>query len=78
MFALRRDRRSLVRMFGYPQVVRFLAAEDINRSRRVSVRVSSLGASRRRPGSRPVALEVEEIDHHRQAAFSVASGIGVQ
>jgi oxalate decarboxylase len=78
MFALRRDRGSLARMLAHPRVALFIADGDnqaFTARGRARLVTESMAES---PGFAAVALDVEEIDDHRQKAFSVASGIGVE
>jgi oxalate decarboxylase len=78
LFSLKHDRGSLARLREQPQVALLIGgAGDIaftarGRAQVVQERMASA------PGQAAIALEVEEIDDHRQAAFAVDSGLGVE
>ena len=78
MFALRHERGSLARLVAHPQVALFIGgAHDraFTARGRAHIAADHMPAA---PGWVAVALEVEEIDDHRQESLSVESGIGVE
>jgi oxalate decarboxylase len=77
MFALGRERGSLARLVENPQVALFIGGEH-NEAFTARGRAQIAAEDMPVPGMVAVALEVEEIDDHRQKAFSVESGIGVE
>jgi hypothetical protein len=76
LFSLHRTRGSLARLRRHPQVALTVLAEgDFAFTARGRARIVQEPMTRA-PDYVAVAIEVEHIDDHRQAAFVVESGIG--
>lgn len=76
LIALQRTRESLARLRHQPEVALLVLAEGniaFTARGRAAVIEEHLTAS---PDNAAVAIEVEEIDDHRQRAFEVDSGVG--
>jgi hypothetical protein len=75
LISLQRDRGSLARLRRRPEVALTLLAEgDIAFTARGTARIVE-GSMARAPAYAAVAIDVEHIDDHRQAAFVVESGV---
>jgi hypothetical protein len=75
LLSLKRDRGSLARLRRHPEVALTLLTEgDIALTARGRARIAEepMAAD---PDYAAVAIDVEQIDDHRQAAFTVESGV---
>ena len=77
MFALRHERGSLARLVAQPQVALFIGEHDraFTARGRAQIAAEDMPGA---PGWVAIALEVEEIDDHRQGVERVESGITVE